>query len=225
MTITSAEISGWVGSYLWPFFRIGALVGVAPIFGAHTVPVRVRIGLALALTLLVVPLLPPAPAIDALTGLGALVAFHQVAIGAAMGIGAGIKTSGLAGLVAHQLIGLAGGSPWMVLAMVYLVTLIFTELLTNNAAAALVYPIAIEASRGLAIATADGTRTASHLPFAIAIMVAASSGFATPFGYQTHLMVYGPGGYRFSDFLRIGIPLDLLFMAVTVWLTPLFFPF
>ncbi len=85
MTITSAEISGWVGSYLWPFFRIGALVGVAPIFGAHTVPVRVRIGLALALTLLVVPLLPPAPAIDALTGVGALVAFHQVAIGAAMG--------------------------------------------------------------------------------------------------------------------------------------------
>ena len=85
MTITSAEISGWVGSYLWPFFRIGALVGVAPIFGAHTVPVRARIGLALALTLLVVPLLPPAPAIDALIGLGALVAFHQVAIGAAMG--------------------------------------------------------------------------------------------------------------------------------------------
>jgi di/tricarboxylate transporter len=148
-----------------------------------------------------------------------------VVIGAALGIGTAIKMSGLAGHVASELIGLAGGSPWRVLAMVYLVTLIFTELLTNNAAAALVYPIAIEAARGLVQNTAEGVQSASHMPFVIVIMVAASSGFATPFGYQTHLMVYGPGGYRFSDFLRIGIPLDMLFMAVTVALVPLIWPF
>lgn len=139
-----------------------------------------------------------------------------ITIGAALGIGAAIRQSTLAETVSSYLIGLAGGNRWMVLAMVYFVTLIFTELLTNNAAAALVYPIAIESAKSLG---------ASYLPFVIAIMVAASSGFATPFGYQTHLMVYGPGGYRFSDFLRIGIPLDILFMIVTVAITPYFFPF
>ena len=59
----------------------------------------------------------------------------------------------------------------------------------------------------------------------MSILVAASAGFATPIGYQTNLMVYGPGGYRFSDYLRFGIPLNLLFMAVTVTLAPLLFPF
>jgi di/tricarboxylate transporter len=63
------------------------------------------------------------------------------------------------------------------------------------------------------------------MPFVIAIAIGASAGFATPFGYQTNLMVYGPGGYRFTDYLRVGVPLDLLFMAVTVGLTPLVFPF
>jgi di/tricarboxylate transporter len=66
---------------------------------------------------------------------------------------------------------------------------------------------------------------ASFMPFAVIVAIAASAGFATPLGYQTHLMVYGPGGYRFSDFIRIGLPLDLLVMLVTVLLTPVFFPF
>ena len=62
------------------------------------------------------------------------------------------------------------------------------------------------------------------MPFAVVIAIAASAGFATPLGYQTHLMVYGPGGYRFRDFLRIGVPLDILVMIVTLALTPLLFP-
>jgi len=139
-----------------------------------------------------------------------------IIIGAALGIGTSIKSSGLAAIVAEDLIGMAGGSPWAALAMVYFVTLIFTELLTNNAAAALVFPIAMATAAKLGV---------NHVPFAISIMVAASAGFATPFGYQTHLMVYGPGGYRFSDFLRVGIPLDLVYMVVTIALTPLVFPF
>ena len=102
------------------------------------------------------------------------------------------------------------------LAAVYFVTMIFTELITNNAAAVLVYPIAMSAARSL---------NADEMPFVIAIAIGASAGFATPFGYQTNLMVYGPGGYRFTDYLRVGIPLDLLFMAVTVALTPYVFPF
>ena len=63
------------------------------------------------------------------------------------------------------------------------------------------------------------------MPFGIAIAIAASAGFATPLGYQTHLMVYGPGGYKFSDYARVGIPMDLLAMAVTVSLVPFVFPF
>jgi di/tricarboxylate transporter len=80
----------------------------------------------------------------------------------------------------------------------------------------LVFPIALAAAHSLKV---------SFMPFAITIMIAASGGFATPIGYQTNLMVYGPGGYRFTDYVRIGVPLDLVFMAVTVSITPLVFPF
>jgi len=137
-------------------------------------------------------------------------------IGASLGIGGALDTSGGAQAVASNLINLASGHPWLVLAMVYFVTMIFTELITNNAAAVLIFPIALAAARSLGV---------SFMPFAIAIMVAASGGFATPIGYQTNLMVYGPGGYRFSDYARLGVPLDLVFMIVTVLLAPLVYPF
>ena len=88
--------------------------------------------------------------------------------------------------------------------------------MTNNAAAVLMFPI------GLATAV---TLNVSYMPFAMAIMFAASLGFSTPLGYQTHLMVYGPGGYRFTDFLRMGIPLNLLMGAIAVILIPFVWPF
>ncbi len=137
-------------------------------------------------------------------------------IGASLGIGQALDTSGAAQVVASKLINLASGHPWLVLVMVYFVTMVFTELVTNNAAAVLVFPIALAAARSLSV---------SFMPFAITIMIAASGGFATPIGYQTNLMVYGPGGYRFSDYLRLGVPLDLVFMVVTVLVTPLVYPF
>jgi di/tricarboxylate transporter len=139
-----------------------------------------------------------------------------VVIAASLGIGQAIESSGLAKLTAEQIIGVAGGHPWLVLAAVYFVTMIFTELVTNNAAAVLVFPIAVQTASSLGV---------SPMPFVIAIAVGASAGFATPFGYQTNLMVYGPGGYRFSDYLRVGIPLDLAYMAITVALAPLVWPF
>jgi di/tricarboxylate transporter len=139
-----------------------------------------------------------------------------VVIAAALGVGKSIEMSGLADVAATNIIGLAGGNAWLVLVAVYFVTMVFTELVTNNAAAVLVYPIAISAA---------GALEANVMPFVIAIAIGASAGFATPFGYQTNLMVYGPGGYRFTDYLRVGIPLDLVFMAVTVSLTPYVFPF
>jgi di/tricarboxylate transporter len=139
-----------------------------------------------------------------------------VVIAAALGVGQAVRGSGLAEFVSAQIIGLAGGHPWLVLLAVYFVTMLFTEMITNNAAAVLVFPLAMTAAETLQV---------NPLPFAIAVAIAASAGFGTPFGYQTNLMVYGPGGYRFSDYLRLGIPLDLLFLAVTVLITPLVWPF
>jgi di/tricarboxylate transporter len=94
--------------------------------------------------------------------------------------------------------------------------MLFTELITNNAAAVLVFPIALSTSQALGV---------SFTPFVIAIMMAASASFSTPIGYQTNLMVYGPGGYRFSDYFRVGIPLNLLMAVVTISLAPLVWPF
>jgi di/tricarboxylate transporter len=140
-----------------------------------------------------------------------------VAIGAALGIGKAMATTGLAGLAAAGMVSwLQPLGPTGVLAGIYLLTLVFTEILTNNAAAALAFPSAHAAA---------GTLDVNFMPFAIVIAMAASAGFATPLGYQTHLMVYGAGGYRFADYARIGVPLDLLVMIVTLILAPLFFPF
>ena len=139
-----------------------------------------------------------------------------VVIAAALGIAQAITSSGLAATIADNIIGLAGGHPWLVLLAVYVVTTLFTESITNNAAAALVFPIAVSAATALDV---------NVMPFAICVCVAASAGFATPFAYQTNLMVYGPGGYRFTDYLRLGAPLSLIFMVITVALTPLIWPF
>lgn len=142
-----------------------------------------------------------------------------ITIGASFGIGKALEMSGAAKYMADGLINITqglGGGPWAVLAAVYFATMLLTELITNNAAAVLVFPIAVSAAQMLKV---DPT------PFIMSIMVASSAGFATPTGYQCNLMVMGPGGYRFSDYLRIGIPLDLLYMAVTVGLAPLIWPF
>jgi di/tricarboxylate transporter len=139
-----------------------------------------------------------------------------VSIGAALGVGKALQTSGAAQTIAGSMIELAGTNPWFVLAVVYGVTVVFTEVMSNNAAAALTFPIAMASASSLGV---------SHMPFVIAIMVAASCGFATPIGYQTHMMVAGPGGYRFGDFLRIGVPLNLVVMIVAVALAPLAWPF
>jgi di/tricarboxylate transporter len=139
-----------------------------------------------------------------------------LAIAASFALSTALEKSGAAGDIAHATAALAGDSPWVTLALVYLVTLIVTELITNNAAAALMFPFALATARQLDV---------SYLPFVITVMMAASAGFATPIGYQTNLMVYGPGGYKFSDYVKIGVPLDILIGIITVALAPLVFPF
>ena len=132
-------------------------------------------------------------------------------IAASFGIGMALETTGAAAFLAQFIIKQAGTNPHILLAVVYLVTMCFTELITNNAAAVLIFPIAYETAV---------QQDLSFTPFAIAIMMAASASFSSPIGYQTNLMVYGPGGYRFTDYLRIGIPLNLSLAAMTIVLTP-----
>ena len=137
-------------------------------------------------------------------------------IAASFGLARAMEKTGLAGAMAASTIGAAGDNPHVVLAAIYLVAMLFTELMSNNAAAVLTFPIAWQTAADLGV---------NPMPFVMAITVAASCGFATPMGYQTNLMIYGPGGYKFSDYVRFGGPLNLLVMAITVALAPLIWPF
>lgn len=138
-----------------------------------------------------------------------------VVIAASFSLGAAMTKSGAAELIASQLIAL-GHSPWMMLALVYLLTVVFTELITNNAAAVMMFPIAISIADQLGV---------NYMPFVIAIMIAASASFITPLGYQTNLMVMGAGGYKLHDFVRIGLPLSILIAMVAIALIPLIWSF
>ncbi len=139
-----------------------------------------------------------------------------VVVASALGIGCALEQSGAAQGLANGLLTLCGSSPWPALACLSFVTVVLTAFITNNAAAALMFPVAMNTVARLEV---------SALPFVFCLMVAASCSFATPIGYQTNLMVYGPGGYRFSDYLKIGVPLSLLMIVVSVGLAPFIWPF
>lgn len=129
-------------------------------------------------------------------------------IAGSIGIGLALEKTGTAALVAEHFVRFTEGTGAMgALTAVYLLTTIFTEIITNNAAAVLMVPIALSIATQLSV---------DPMAFFVAIAIAASASFATPIGYQTNLIVYGPGGYRFSDYLKIGIPLNVLYLIVTV---------
>jgi di/tricarboxylate transporter len=139
-----------------------------------------------------------------------------VIIAAAFGLAAALDSTGLAGSAADALTTAFGswGDRGVLLGIV-LATLVLTELITNNAAALLMFPIA------LSVAAESGL---DPIGVAIAVAVAASASFLTPLGYQTNTMVYGPGGYRYTDYWRLGLPLTLTVVAMTVWLVPVVWP-
>ncbi len=137
-------------------------------------------------------------------------------IAAALGLGNAMQITGAASVIATNLLSYAASSPYLALTGTYLATWMLTETITNNAAAVLIFPIAISIA-----ATID----VNMMPFVITVMMAASASFSTPIGYQTNLMVYGPGGYRFTDFTKIGLPLNLIVAAITIILVPIFWPF
>ncbi|MBL3575910.1 SLC13 family permease [Rhodovulum sulfidophilum] len=134
-----------------------------------------------------------------------------------LGLSKGMEETGTAQLIVDWVVGLLGGfGPLAILAAVYVLTSALTEMISNNAVAVLVGPIVI----GLAVQLGVDPR-----PFIMAVMFAASASFATPIGYQTNTFVYGAGGYRFRDFLKVGLPLNIIFAVVAVGVIPLFFPF
>jgi di/tricarboxylate transporter len=144
-----------------------------------------------------------------------------IVIAAAFGIGRAMQTSGAAEGITTWLLALAGKEPHMILALLCGITMFFTNVTNAKAAAVLMFPIAVSTAESLSTVEA----TVSAMPFVIAIMMGATGSFATPIGYQTNLMVMGPGGYHFVDFLRIGVPLSLLFWLTSVLLIPQLWPF
>ncbi|MGL5015163.1 MAG: SLC13 family permease [Bacteroidales bacterium] len=140
-----------------------------------------------------------------------------ITIACAFAISKGMINSGLAGIIAKYTIGsVYQFGPHAVLAILFLITCMFTEIITNNAAAALAFPIALEASNQFGV---------DPLPFFITICIAASASFLTPFGYQTNLIIQGIGNYRFNDFIKCGLPLSIITFIITVILVPIIWPF
>lgn len=131
-------------------------------------------------------------------------------------LGIALQNSGAAAHIAQQMMAAVGGyGPIAALAVIYLVTALMTEAMSNNASAVLLTPIAVASANALQV---------DPIPFVIAVAFAASTSFATPVGYQTNTMVYNAGGYRFGDFVKIGVPLNLLFWAIAVAVIPLIWP-
>lgn len=135
---------------------------------------------------------------------------------AMLAVGAGLDHSGavdmIVGFIAPYMVGL---SPFLMILAVYLLGLILTEFLSNNAVAVVYTPIAIELAQTLGL---------DPRPFVVAVMFSATLAFATPVGYQTNMMVYGPGGYRFTDYLRVGLPLNIITWLTASALIPLIWP-
>ncbi|MBM6551813.1 SLC13 family permease [Marinomonas ostreistagni] len=130
-----------------------------------------------------------------------------ITIAASFALGTALSKTGVADFLANNIIGLSGGSPWLMLILTYVAVSLLTESITNNAAALLMLPIVLDMTEKAGL---------NNEPFVFAIMMAASASFATPLGYQTNLMVYGPGGYHFKDFLKVGLPMNVFIGAVTL---------
>jgi di/tricarboxylate transporter len=129
-------------------------------------------------------------------------------MGAALGLAQAVEQSGLSDVVAVSIQGASASvGPLGVLIIVYMAGMVLTEIVTNVAAAALLFPVALGAATALGV---------DSRPFILATSISAAMSLATPLGYQTNMMVYGPGGYRFTDFLRMGLPLQLGCGAVAI---------
>jgi di/tricarboxylate transporter len=140
-----------------------------------------------------------------------------VLLGSILPLGLAMQKTGAAEVLASGLVQVSEPLGLVViLGGFYLLTSLLTELISNNATAVVLTPIAVATASSLGV---------SYLPFVIAVMFAASNSFMTPIGYQTNTFVYGPGGYRFSDYVRVGGPLNMIMTVAAAFVIPWFFPF
>jgi di/tricarboxylate transporter len=189
---------------------LGTMAGVMLLAALDVMPIE---GLALIGAVLVVltGCLKPDEAYKSIEWPILMLIYGMLAVSVAM------RDSGLSAMAAQSLVQWGGGmSPWLVLSLVILATSIATEFISNNAVAVLFTPVVI----GVAIELGVDPR-----PFVVGVMFAASASFATPIGYQTNTLVYSAGNYRFSDFARLGVPLNIIVWAASSLLIPLFWPF
>jgi di/tricarboxylate transporter len=134
-----------------------------------------------------------------------------------LGLGLAMEKTGGAEFIAHRLNDTFGAlGPHVALAGTYLIAMLLTEMVSNNAVAALMTPIAISSAHALGC---------DARPFVFAVMFASGASFSTPIGYQTNTMIYGAGGYKFLDFFKIGAPLNILLWILATLLIPVFWPF
>ncbi len=197
----SATSRGWV--------PVGLLAAVVVLAATGLVPI-LHGSLVAAIALVATKVLSPLEARRAID------VEVIVVIASAFGLAAAMEASGLAQVVADGMVGLFGGfAPYGVLLGLVLATVLLTELVTNNAAALLMLPVAVSTA---------GAAGLDPRGAAIAVAVAASASFLSPIGYQTNMMVYGPGGYRFTDYARLGWILTLVTVVATVLLVPTLWP-
>ena len=186
-----------------------ALLGVVVLAGLGVAPI-------LPLSLVAVAVVLLTRCIDADEAFSFIDGQLLALIFAMLAIGAALEHTGAVALVVNAVAPLLQGlAPFMIVWAIYLLTSLLTEMISNNAVAVVVTPVAIGLSQAMGV---------DPRPLVVAVMLAASCSFATPIGYQTNMMVYGPGGYRFSDFLRIGVPLNLSVGLLASVLVPVFFP-
>jgi di/tricarboxylate transporter len=134
-----------------------------------------------------------------------------------LAIGRAMENTGGAEMLANQVVGvMAVFGPVAILAAIYMLSSLLTEMVTNNAVAILLTPIVISIAGSLGV---------DPRPFIVAVMFGASASFTTPIGYQTNTYVYGAGGYKFSDFVKVGVPLNIILWIAATILIPLFWPF
>ncbi|CAN5314206.1 SLC13 family permease [soil metagenome] len=194
---------------------------------------KIRIAVAIMLGVVALPAMGIAPIlVSSLAGVVAMIAtgclraeeaYEEVdwmviiLIGSLISLGVAMQKTGAAQLLAGNLVALTeAAGPHGVLAVIFVLTTLFTAVISNNATAVVLTPIAVATGSTLGV---------SPLPFVIGVMIAASNSFITPIGYQTNIFIYGPGGYRFGDFFRVGAPLNVILAVAATLIIPFFFPF
>ena len=140
-------------------------------------------------------------------------------IACSFALGRAMEITGVAAYFAQILLTVVGDNPYMLVGGILFVTILSTEFMTNNATALILFPIAIQAAHLAGYDTVEATKA-----IGVTVAIGASCGYAIPTGYQTHMIVYGPGGYKFKDFIRVGIPMDLMIWAIATCIIPMLWP-